>query len=508
MMKKNYSQKLPSFKNAVITTTIIGAVAAFMSFGPMFMGPGLTTPEPFDPFVDTSFSDLGTATPTYEVAFPNLTFDSPIIFTPVPNQTKIVVGQLNGLVYWMEDDNNTLNSIQILDLTAEVGDRNEGQVWDGGFLGLAIHPDFGTTGNNYFFIYYTTASANPTLGGPQGFSCNVETFSDNYLKLERFEVNPVTMDFVPNSRVTMINRRLYNTTHRGGGMEFGNDGFLYLSTGDQAAYINAQELDENLDGGVLRLDVDMIGTTVSHAPIRTLSSPGAGEADEFSGVAYFIPNDNPFPSPSGATFEEYYTIGHRNPHRMTKDRATGTFYIGEVGENTHEEINVVGAGNNYGWPLFEANAPFNPGCAVSLYPGTTHATPLTQFSRAEATSITGGYVYRGSNLPGLVGKYIAADYGQTDVIYEIDINTGAKQALGVFQPLDIISFGQDASGELYLLRLGDNSNLYRLTASIDLDDAPALLSQTNAFTDLTNLTVSDGFVPYDMIASFWSDGAL
>jgi uncharacterized repeat protein (TIGR03806 family) len=508
MMKKNYSSKLPSFKNTLLTTTIVGAVAAFMSFGPMFMGPGLTTPEPFNPFVNTSFSNLGTATPPYEVAFPNLTFDSPIIFTPVPNQTKIVVGQLNGIVYWIEDDNNTLNRTEIIDLSLEVGDRNEAQVWDGGFLGLAIHPEFGTTGNNYFFIYYTTASANPTLGTPQGFSCNVETFSDNYLKLERFEVDPITMDVVANSRLTMINRRLYNTTHRGGGMEFGNDGFLYLSTGDQAAYINAQELDENLDGGVLRLDVDMIGGTVSHAPIRTLSFPGAGEADEFSGEYYFIPNDNPFPSPNGATFEEYYSIGHRNPHRMTKDRATGTFYIGEVGESTHEEINVVGSGNNYGWPLFEANAPFNPRCAVSLYPGTTHSPPLTQFSRAEATSITGGYVYRGSNLPGLVGKYIAADYGQTDVIYEIDINTGVKQALGVFQPLDIISFGQDASGELYLLRLGDNSNLYRLTASISLDAAPALLSQTNAFTDLTNLTVADGFLPYEMISPFWSDGAL
>lgn len=508
-MRKNYVFNSRIIKRYLYLFAFVGSAAVITGFGPMFFGPGLTNPEPFDPFVDTTFSDLGTATPTYEVAFPNLTFDSPIIFTPVPNQTKIIVGQLNGLVYWIEDDNNTLNSTEIIDLSAEVGDRNEGQVWDGGFLGLTIHPEFGTTpGKNYFFIYYTTASANPTLGGPQGFSCNVETFSDNYLKLERFEVDPASMNFVPGSRVTMINRRLYNTTHRGGGMEFGDDGFLYLSTGDQAAYVNAQELDENLDGGVLRLDVDMIGGAVSHPPIRTLSSPGAGETDEFSGIEYFIPNDNPFPSPGGDTFEEYFTIGHRNPHRMTKDRATGIFYVGEIGENKHEEINVIGAGNNYGWPLFEATAPYNPNCAVDLFQGTTHTPPLTEFTRAEATSIIGGYVYRGSNLPGLVGKYIAADYGQTDVIYEIDINTGSKQALGVFEPLDIISFGQDASGELYLLRLGNDSNLYRLAASIDLDDAPALLSQTNAFTDLTDLTVADGFVPYEMIQSFWSDGAL
>ncbi|UWX56071.1 PQQ-dependent sugar dehydrogenase [Maribacter litopenaei] len=370
----------------------------------------------------------------YEVAFPNLTFDSPITFSPVPNQAKIVVGQLDGKVFSIGAANNTTVKQQIIDLSAEVGDRNEGQVWDGGFLGLAIHPEFGTTpGKNYFFIYYTTASDNPTLGGPQGFSCNVETFSGNYLILERFEVDPITMNFVANSRVTMINRRMYNTTHRGGGMEFGDDGFLYLSTGDQAAYVNAQELDENLDGGVLRLDVDMIGGGTSHAPIRTLSDPGAGDADEFSGIEYFIPNDNPFPSPGGATFEEYYSIGHRNPHRMTKDRGTGIFYIGEVGENTHEEINVVGAGNNYGWPKYEANA-LRDYCGTPLNPlSNVHTPPLTQFVRSEASSIIGGYVYRGSNMPELVGKYIAADYAQ-NTIWQIDTGTGEKQLLGDFGP--------------------------------------------------------------------------
>lgn len=505
-MKQNYTFNSKKIKRYLYLIAFIGSAAVITGFGPMFFGPGLTNPEPFDIAVDTSFPTEGTATDPYEVAFPNLLFDSPITFSPVPNQSRVVVGQLDGKVFWIGADNNTNTKEEIIDLSAEVGDRNEGQVWDGGFLGLAIHPEFGTAGNNYFFIYYTTASANPTLGGPQGFSCNVETFSDNYLKLERFEVDPVTMDFVTGSRLTMINRRMYNTTHRGGGMEFGDDGFLYLSTGDQAAYINAQELDENLDGGVLRLDVDMIGGGVSHAPIRTLSSPGAGETDEFSGIGYFIPNSNPFPSLSGDTFEEYFSIGHRNPHRMTKDRATGDFYIGEVGENTHEEINVVGAGNNYGWPLFEANAPFTPGCAVSLYPGTTHSPPLTQFVRSEASSIIGGYVYNGTNIPELVGKYIAADYAK-NTIWQIDTGTGEKQLMGNFDPTQVISFGQDVQGELYFLKLGNNVPLYRLTSSITQAAAPATLTATGAFTDVPNLVVADGFIPYEMVDPFWSDGA-
>lgn len=507
-MKNICVKNTKKIRNYFYFSGIIAFAAVLTGFGPMFFGPGLTNPEPFDLTTDTAFSPTGTATDPYEVAYPNLRFDSPITFSPVPNQAKIVVGQLDGKVFWIGADNNTAVKQEIIDLSAEVGDRNEGFVWDGGFLGLAIHPDFGTPGKNFFFIYYTTASAGSNnLGTAQGFSCNVENFSGNYLKLERFEVDPISMNFIANSRVTMINRRMYNTTHRGGGMEFGDDGFLYLSTGDQAAYINAQELDENLDGGVLRLDVDMIGGGVSHAPIRTLSSPGAGDFDEFSGVQYFIPNDNPFPSPSGATFEEYYSIGHRNPHRMTKDRATGTFYIGEVGENNHEEINVLGAGNNYGWPLFEANVPFNPGCAVSLYPGTTHTGPLVQFAPNEANSITGGYVYRGSNIPELVGKYICADYGTGDEIWQVDTSTGDKQLLGIFEPLDVISFGQDVQGELYFLKLGDNVPLYRLTSSITQASAPATLSATGAFTNVQNLEVADGFIPYEMIDPFWSDGA-
>lgn len=506
-MKNNYSNNSKKIKNSLYLSGIIGFAAILTGFGPMFFGPGLTNPEPFDPWTDTAFSPTGTATDPYEVAYPNLTFDSPITFSPVPNQTKIVIGQLDGKVFWIGADNNTTVKEEIIDLSAEVGDRNEGQVWDGGFLGLAIHPEFSTTpGKNYFFIYYTTASANPTLGGPQGFSCNVETFSGNYLILERFEVDPVTMDFVANSRVTMINRRMYNTTHRGGGMEFGDDGFLYLSTGDQAAYVNAQELDENLDGGVIRLDVDMIGGGTSHAPIRTLSSPGAGDFDEFSGIQYFIPNDNPFPSPTGDTFEEYYSIGHRNPHRMTKDRGTGTFYIGEVGENTHEEINVVGAGNNYGWPKYEANA-LRDFCGTALNPlSNVHTPPLTQFVRSEASSIIGGYVYRGSNMPELVGKYIAADYAQ-NTIWQIDTGNGQKQLLGNFGPTQVISFGQDVQGELYFLRLGNNVPLYRMRSSITQASAPATLSATGAFTNLQNLEVADGFIPYEMIDPFWSDGA-
>ncbi|MDC6406905.1 MULTISPECIES: PQQ-dependent sugar dehydrogenase [Maribacter] len=251
-MKNNYDFNFKKLKKYLYISSITAFAAAIMSFGPMFFGPGMTTPEPFSIGSNTSFPAGGVGSPAYEVAFPNLDFDSPITFNPVPNDNKIVIGQLNGEIYWIGEDNGTTQKELIVDWSSEVGDRNEGAVWDGGFLGLAIHPEFGVDPTkNFMFVYYSTNAANNALGTNQGFRCNRENFSGNYLILERFRVDPNTMLFVADSREMMMRRELYNTTHRGGGMTFGQDGFLYLTTGDQATYVSAQDPINNLDGGVL-----------------------------------------------------------------------------------------------------------------------------------------------------------------------------------------------------------------------------------------------------------------
>lgn len=539
-MKKNYTLNTKKLRKYFYLLAFTGMAAGIAGFGPMFMGPGMTNAEPFSITGNTSFPVGGVGTPAFEAAFPNLTFDSPIAFLPVPNDnSRIVVAQLNGQVFAIGSDNATTVKTPIVNWSAEVGDRNEGAVWDGGFLGLAIHPDFGTDPTkNLMFAYYSTNAANNGLGNSQGFSCNKEDFSGNYLILERFRVNPATMAFIPGSREMMMRRELYNTTHRGGGMTFGMDGYLYLTTGDQASYSSAQDIANNLDGGVLRLDVDMIGGATSHAPKRFLQDPGVGNTNpgtpgflpsaglEMSGAYYFIPNDNPFNVPLGSTtspvFEEYYTIGHRSPHRLTMDSATGDLYIGEVGESTHEEINVLRntpstGGKNYGWPLWEGNASFNPNCTpplTQLYNNNPHEGPLTDFVRSEAGSIIGGYVYRGS-IAQYQGRYIAADY-LTNQMFAINTQSGAKENLGV-GPGQVISFGQDSNGELYMLTLGagGDSGIFRLTVSINTNGAPQLLSNTGVFntdvdgdfSDIGDLTVTSGFIPYEMIDPFWSDGA-
>ncbi|OQD43090.1 hypothetical protein BUL40_08350 [Croceivirga radicis] len=470
-------------------------------FKVIFNGPGLTEAEPIGKYLNGAFFGTEITNHPYDVAFNHLTFNSPLNFNIVPNQSKIVVGQRDGLVYWFENQEQTTQKELVIDLTQEVG-----VVWDGGFLGLAIHPKFGTEGYNYFFVYYTTKSADNTLEGPLGFSCGLERFHGNYLKLDRFEVNPNTLSYIPNTKESLFKIRMYNTTHRGGGMEFGNDGFLYLSTGDQAAYKNAQDITNNLDGGVLRLDVDM-NALKSHIPRRTMPDD-VGNADEFTGRHYYIPNDNPFLDISGENFEEYYSIGHRNPHRMTKDTQTGKFYIGEVGESSFEEINVLDSGKNYGWPLFEAFSGPKTSCVPSLLNNMPHETPLVAFNRSQANAIIGGYVYRGSSIPSLYGKYICADYGNGEEIWAVDIQTGSFELLGNFLPENIISFGQDSAGELYFLKQGNNVKLYKLKSSTpDYNNIPTTLSEVGAFSDLETLTPIEGLIPFKLIDDFWSDGA-
>ncbi|NND15674.1 MAG: PKD domain-containing protein, partial [Eudoraea sp.] len=444
----------------------------------------------------------GTQDP-YQAAFENLTFDSPLNFSMVPNQNKIVVGQRDGKVYWFNNDQATTTKNLLVDLSAVVG-----VVWDGGFLGLSAHPNFGTAGNNYFFAYYSTEDSN-SQDFPDyftGMSCNSAGNWGNFLVLERFEVNPANLTHIPGSSEILLKRRMYGGTHRGGGMEFGDDGFLYLTTGDNSIYKNSQDIINNFDGGVLRLDVDK-DPSRSHQPIRTMPDDH-GFQDEISGNEYWIPNDNPFLSPGGSNFEEYYTLGHRNPHRMAKDKLTGTFYIGEVGGNKHEEINVLSKGKNYGWPVFEGNGAGETGC-TNMYNNMANEGPLVEFPRSEANTIIGGYVYRGNDIPELYGKYICADYGIGEEIWSVDTQSGNYELLGNFSPSNIISFGQDDNGEIYILKLGNNVTLYKLVSpELGYSGIPQNLSETGAFTNLQSLSVTDGLIPFELIDPFWSDGAL
>ena len=470
---------------------------------PLTQGPGLTSTAPVDKFLNGRFPSRSPSPLPYKVAFPNLSFDSPLTFAMHPYQNKVIVGQRDGKIFWFNKQDQATTKNLIVDLSDEVG-----VVWDGGFLGLAIHPEFGLNGRNYFYTYYTTKDqhGNDFPNSYTTQNCDNEEYWGNHLMLVRFEVDPDTLEVVPQSQTTLIKIRMYGTSHRGGGLLFGQDGFLYLTTGDQTAFRKSQDIVNNLDGGVLRLDVNK-DPAKSHPPVKNMPDDH-GFADELTGNEYWIPNDNPFLSPAGDNFEEYYTMGHRNPHRMTMDMHSGALYIGEVGGVKHEEVNLVKKGSNYGWPVYEGLAKDNACGDDQLFNNMDHEEPLVAFPRSDANSLTGGYVYQGTEIPDLIGKYICADYGNGEEIWAVDTETGTYELLGNFEPSNIISFGQDHEGEIYILKQGV-STLYKLSqTTAHTGEIPQFLSQTGAFEDLNALTPAAALVAYDLIQPFWSDNAI
>ncbi|PSR11146.1 MAG: hypothetical protein C7N36_18045, partial [Bacteroidetes bacterium] len=549
---------------------IIGIVWACVAFAPGILpGPGLTAPQPMKKFLNGT---LPISTPDqvigYQVveAFPNMIADSTLVFVPEPGTNRIVIGSRRG--YYEAFDNNpavtTAQKVPFLDLSARTA-----VVWDGGNLGMAFHP--GYPGTPYVYVWYN-ALVEGTGSQSTWSSGENTTFSDDiFLRLSRFTVVNGTADLT--SELVMINVHLYNSSHRGGGMTWDSDGNLLVTMGEQFTGSTAQVITNNFQGGWIRLDVDQRGpshpTAPSHVPKRIvqidptynagtttdgfaghyIASEPASQADmanpaflanpdkEFTGRGYYIPDDNPdwgaLAALKGVTlndgdyFEEYCTIGNRNPHRMTQDMVGGRFWSGEVGAGSREEINVletdeVSTGINFGWPAKEGN--------LGTYPANylgTRKDPVTDFLRSEANAIIGGYVYRGTALPDLVGKYICGGYAQQRIFavsYTEDgsghITNISREEIAAFTPGSLITFGQDHAGEIYLCRQGSNTKIYKLQAIGNAVPAPALLSEidvfnrngpngaSGTFAGISTLTPRPGLIPYELNVPFWSDGAL
>ncbi len=293
-----------------------------------------------------------------------------------------------------------------------------------------------------------------------------------------------------------------------------DNGFLYWSDGDDTdAALNSQHIDANLFSGLFRIDVNKIGGNVSH-PIRRQPLNGAT-------ANYFIPNDNPFSGQDG-TLEEYFAVGLRNPHRATLDSVTGRIFIGDVGDVTKEEIDIMEpneSGLNFQWPLFEGWG----GDLPAPYIGT-NKRPFLDFSHSEGLAVIGGYVYRGTEFAQeLGGKYIFGDCVYRK-IWMMDDTTDppGKQLLCIMPPGDgpdygssyvgLSSFGEDAHHELYFCQLSSvGANLFKLARNSQAPTVkpfPALLSETGIFQNLAQLNPSPGMLAYEVNSPLWSDGAV
>ncbi len=288
-----------------------------------------------------------------------------------------------------------------------------------GLLGLAFQPDYTTSGR--FFVYYTASNGDDTLARYQ--------VSDNpdVANPASAQVLFAQPDFAPN--------------HNGGMLAFGPDGYLYVGLGDGGGggdpQANGQKR-STLLGKLLRLDV-------------------SGDAP------YTIPSNNPWPNGDDQARPEIWAYGLRNPWRFSFDRATGDLYIGDVGQNTYEEIDFQPAGAagglNYGWSIREALHCFQANTCESS--GTID--PIVEYDHSQGCSVTGGYVYRGARFPSLQGQYIFGDYCSGTIwSLQRDAAGSWKQRKLLNSGLSISSFGEDEAGELYIIDLG--GTIYRVTA--------------------------------------------
>jgi len=306
-----------------------------------------------------------------------------------------------------------LQEAPFLDITDRV--RSGGER---GLLGLAFPPDFADSGR--FYVYYTDLNGDSVLS--------------------RFSTAGDAAD--PSSERVLLTQVQPYGNHNGGQLAFGPDGYLYLGLGDGGSGGDPQGNGQRLDtllGKLLRLDV--------------------------SGEGAVAPEDNPFVGQEDAR-PEVWAYGLRNPWRFSFDRETGDLYVADVGQNAYEEVNLQPAGTsggeNYGWNVMEADECFQPrtGCDTEGL-----VLPIISYphGREWGSSISGGYVYRGSALPDLQGAYVFADYVSGRVWRADREGDGWQVTLLLDTGFNVSTFGEDASGELYLAdhqggaiyRLGD-----------------------------------------------------
>jgi len=436
-----------------------------------------------------------------EVAFPNLTFHNPVGLTHMPGTNNLVVWEREGRVYFFDKNPTTAAKTLMVDLSAQT------QGWDdSGMLGLAFHPNFTT--NRYVFLYYTYV----TPGTVQGSATQrPTTFIPVRDRLVRYSVRTngtINLD----TETVLIDQSSESVWHNGGGMFFHpDDGFLYLSNGDDEQSGRAGQIDNNLHSGVFRIDVDQLGGSISHPIPRPPAAPGSSTAN------YYIPNDNPFVGMPGV-LEEFFCVGLRSPHRMTIDHVTKRIFIGDVGSGSREEIDVIEPGEsalNFQWAFIEGIG----GALTPPFLGIDRP-PVLDYGHDEGSCIIGGYVYRGTEFPELVGKYIFGDNGTGNIYYLDESTVPATKVLLTTLPMGpgpnsgnnyvgLSSFGEDANHELYICQLSSTAaKIYKLARDgPPVQQVPLLLSQTGVLANLPDMTPATGFVAYDVNTPLWSDGA-
>ncbi len=337
-------------------------------------------------------------------AFPSLRFTSPIDIQHAGDGTdRLFVAEQAGVIRVFGNSAGSATATTFLDIRNKVVSGGER-----GLLGFAFHPDF--KANGYVYVNYTRANPLTSV-------------------IARYKANtPSTGQIDPSSEAILLTIGQPYDNHNGGSIQFGKDGFLYIATGDGGSGGDPQNYAQNrksMLGKILRLDVN---------------SNAKGN--------YGIPPDNPFANGTEGYNAEIYAYGLRNPWKISFDTQTNQLLAADVGQNKREEINLITKGGNYGWPVKEGTDCYRPSSNCNT---TGLIEPIYNYLQSNGDrSITGGYVYHGTSIPGLHGKYIYGDY-VSGRIWTLSMNgTQAGSNAILLENAGLIStFGQDASGEVY-----------------------------------------------------------
>lgn len=403
--------------------------------------------------------------PPYQVtpAFPQLTFQQPLDLTAPEGSDRLYVLEQQGriLSFPLRPDADTADEVlNLKSLHEEVSAA----------YSLTFHPNFAQ--NRLFYVCYIEG------GNREDGTCVSE--------FRMRETNPPTAD--PGSERQLI--RWWSGGHNGCSLQFGPDGMLYISTGDGGAPsppdpLQAGQDCSNLLSCILRIDVR-----------------GADD-----GTPYQIPADNPFLHRADVR-PEIWAFGFRNPWRMSFDRRTGDLWVGDVGWQLWEMIHRVERGGNYGWPIMEGPQTAVPGIPQGPAP---ISPPVVWHPHSEAASMTGGFVYRGNRIPELQGVYVYGDY-QTGRVWGLRYEDGQvtwHEELAQ-TPLQLVSFGEDSAGELYLLDYQRSQQIWQLSPQpqqVESRQFPELLSGTGIFRDVSRQLPETGVLEYSIAIEQWQDGA-
>ncbi len=394
-----------------------------------------------------------------------------------------------------------------------------------GILSMVFHPNYNQ--NGYFYVWFSC-----TIGGQL------------HQRISRFTATGTAGNYNAATvadgatEAPLITQRDTAGNHNGGDMAFGPDGYLYFSAGDEGPQFdggdNGRRIAKDFFGAIFRIDVDSKPGSLAPNAHDESSTAALGDSAITAG-SYRVPPDNPFVAMSqaggtatynGFTFPasqirtEIYSIGYRNPWRMSFDPLTGRLFVADVGQGTWEEISIVTNGTNAGWSWREGAHDHTPAVAPTTPPiGWTSTDPIYDYDHTNdgagndaviyGTSITGGVVYRGDRLPELFGKYLFCDYNMGFIVALTEQPGGSWTAARLTTDFSISGWGYDPrNGDALMCDLINNT-VDRLVRNGTTGTAPpATLSGTGVFSNTAALTPAAGVVAYSPNVNFWSDYAI